>query len=343
VIEVLLYELPSFEHFDVDKVKEAVSLLHKYGGKARVVGGGTDLLCLMKDRVAGPELRLPEVLINIKAIPEMNQITYDEHAGVRIGAAVTLNRLEAFEIIREKFNILSQAAGQVGTTQIRNMGTLGGNICQRPRCLYFRHPHFPCYKKGGEKCYAVAGEHRYYHAIIKHGRCVMAHPSDIAPALAALEAEVIIAGSEGGKKMPVQDFFTPANDFTETVLKPGEFLTGVQVPNQKGKTYQSFLKRRIRHSSDFALSSVAAVGRISNEICEDIRIVLGGIAPFPYVASKAMEMVKGRRLTKGLISQAAEASVEEARPLPMNRYKTDLAKALVSRVLASIWHEAAGA
>ena len=332
---MLLYELPSFELLDVATVRDAVACLNKYSGKARVVAGGTDVLSLMKDRVEGPELKIPGVLVNIKTIPELNQITYDEHAGVRIGAAVTLNRLEASDSIRQKFNILIQAAGQVGTTQIRNMGTLGGNICQRPRCMYFRHPHFPCYKKGGNKCYAATGEHRYYHSIMKNGRCVMAHPSDIAPALIALEAEVIIAGSEGEKKMTLQDFFTPASDFTETVLKPGEFLTGVQVPNPKGKTYQSFLKRRIRHSTDFALASVATVARITDGICEDIRIVLGGIAPFPYMPSRAAEILKGRKLTEGLISEAAEASVEGARPLPMNRYKVDLTTALVRGVLAS--------
>jgi len=340
---VLLYELPSFELLDVATVRDAVVCLNKYSGKARVVAGGTDVLSLMKDRVEGPELKIPGVLVNIKTIPELNQITYDEYAGLRIGAAVTLNRLEAFEIIRQKFNILTQAAGQVGTTQIRNMGTLGGNICQRPRCMYFRHPHFPCYKKGGDKCYAVAGEHRYYHSIMKNGRCVMAHPSDIAPALAALDAEVIIAGSEGEKKMTLQDFFAPGNGFTETVLKPGEFLTGVQVPNPKGKTYQSFLKRRIRHSTDFALSSVATVARITDGICEDIRIVLGGIAPFPYMALRAAEILKGRKLAEKLISQAGEASLAEAHPLPKNRYKIDLVTALVRRALTSMWHEVAGA
>jgi len=339
---VLLYELPSFELRDVATVRDAVACLNKYSGKARVVAGGTDLLSLMKDRVEGPELKIPGVLVNIKAIPELNQIAYDEQAGVRIGAAVTLNRLEASDIIKQKFTVLTQAAGQVGTTQIRNMGTLGGNICQRPRCMYFRHPHFPCFKKGGAKCYAAAGEHRYYHSIMKNGRCVMAHPSDIALALAALEAEVIIAGSEGEKKMTLQDFFTPGNDFTETVLKPGEFLTGVQVPNQKGKTYQSFLKRRIRHSTDFALASVATVARITDGICEDIRIVLGGIAPFPYMASRAVEILRGKKLTEKLISQAAEASLAEAHPLPKNRYKIDLVTALVRRALTSMWQEAAG-
>lgn len=340
---MLLYELPNFEHRDVENVKEAVSWLHKYGEKARVIAGGTDLLGVMKDRVKGPQLRIPDVLINIKPIPEINKITYDEGAGLKVGAAVTLNRVETSDIIKQRFSVLSQAAGQVGTTQIRNMGTIGGNICQRPRCMYFRHPHFLCLKKGGPKCYATTGEHRYYYSILKNGKCVMAHPSDIAPALVALKANVVIAGYNGEKEMPLHDFFSPANNFTETVLKPDEFLTEFQVPNQKGKTYQLFLKHRIRHSSDFSLVSVAAVAQISDEICQDIKIVLGGIAPFPSVASKAEEMVKERRLNERLISEAAEASVERARPLPMNQYKVHLAKALVRRVLTLICRASARA
>jgi len=205
--------------------------------------------------------------------------------------------------------------------------------------MYFRHPHFLCLKKGGTKCYATTGEHRYYHSIIKKGICVMAHPSDLAPALVALKAKAIIASPDEEKQLPLENFFLGPNNFTETVLKPDELLTEVQVPKQEHRTYQSFLKRRIRKSSDFALSSVATVAQISDEICEDIRIVLGGIAPFPYVASRAEEIVRGRRLNEELISQAAEASLEGARPLSMNRYKIVLTKALVRRVLTSIWHQ----
>jgi len=335
VIEVLLYELPSFELLDAATVRDAVASLTKYNGKARVIGGGTDLLSLMKDRVEGPELTVPEVLVNIKTIPELSQITYDEHTGIRIGAAVTLNRLQTSDVIKQEFTVLSQAAGHVGTTQIRNMGTLGGNICQRPRCLYFRHPHFVCYKKGGDKCYAVAGEHRYYHSIMKHRRCVMAHPSDMAPPLIALKAQAIIAGPEGGRKVPFESFFLNPTGIGETILKWAEFLVAVEIPNQE-TTHQLFLKQRIRRAVDFALSSVAMVACMPDGVCEDIRVVLGGIAPFPYVASMAEEIIRGRRLDERLISDAAEASVKEARPLPMNGYKVDLTKTLVRRALTLI-------
>jgi xanthine dehydrogenase YagS FAD-binding subunit len=209
--------------------------------------------------------------------------------------------------------------------------------------MYFRHPHFLCYKKGGNRCYAITGEHRDYSSILKYGKCIMAHPSDMAPALAALKAQAIITSNDGEKQIPLEDLFLGPNDFKETVLKSDEFLVGVWVPNPKGPSYQLFLKHRVRRSSDFALSSVAVVARVRDEVCQDIRIVLGGVAPFPYLASEAEEVIRGRRLSKKLISRTAEASVEGARPLPMNRYKIDLTKALVERVLTSIWSEAKGA
>jgi len=332
----MLFELPSFGHVDAQDVKEVAFLLQKYGENGRLIAGATDLLGLMKDRVEGPQLRIPEVLINIKRIPDLIRIAYDEGAGLRIGAGVTLNRLATSDVIQQKFKILSQAALQIGTTQLRYMGTLGGNLCQRPRCVYFRHPHFLCFKKGGSSCYAATGEHRFYHSILKLGRCVMSHPSDLAPALIALEAALTIMGPDGSKKVPLREFFLGPNHYTETILKTDQYLTEIHVPTQNRGSYQVFLKERIRHSADFALSSVATVARISNGVCEDIRIVLGGVAPFPYVASMAEDMIKGEKLNEGLISKAAEASVEGAKPLPMNGYKINLTKSLVKRALASI-------
>ena len=332
----MLFELPRFEHVDARDVEEVAFWLQKYGGRARVIAGATDLLGLMKDRVEGPGCKIPEILVNIKRVPEMTRITYDEGTGLRIGAGVTLNRLATYDVIKQGFKILSQAALNVGTTQLRMMGTLGGNLCQRPRCLYFRHPHFLCFKKGGSKCYAATGEHRFYHSILKQGRCVMAHPSDLAPALIALKAEVMIISPGGERKVPLQEFFLGPNHHTETILKTDEYLTEIHVPIQNWRTPQVFLKERIRHSADFALSSVSAVARISAGICEEIRIVLGGIAPFPYVASIVEEVIRGKKLDEGLISRAAGASVEGAKPLAMNGYKVDLTKALVKRALTSI-------
>jgi xanthine dehydrogenase YagS FAD-binding subunit len=332
----VLYELPAFEHADPESVREAVFWLEKWGNDARVIAGGTDLLGLMKDRLAGPQLGMPQVLINVKRIDDMKRIDHDEQLGLRIGAAVTLSQLAASDIVRKRFNLLSQAARQIGTTQIRNMGTVGGNLCQRPQCMYFRHPDFVCYKKGGRTCYAVSGEHRFDHSVINYRKCIAAHPSDMAPALIALNAETIIATSNGQRKVPLQDFFAAPNDHTETILKPGELLVEVRVPDESSKTNQLFLKHRARHASDFALANVAVVAEMSEGIVKDIKIVMGGIAPSPYIAAETEEMIRGKRLDPKLISGVSEALLKGARPLPQNGYKVDLAKALVKRALETI-------
>jgi xanthine dehydrogenase YagS FAD-binding subunit len=332
----MLFELPTFEHVNAKHVEEAASCLQRYGGKARVIAGATDLLSLMKDRIEGPGLKMPEVLVNIKEIPGMTGITYDKQRGLRIGAAVTLNGLATFDLVRQRFNLLVQAALQVGTTQLRNMGTIGGNVCQRSRCLYFRHTHFVCFKKGGTKCFAAAGEHRYYHAIMKAGKCFMAHPSDMAPVLIALKARAVIASTEGERTVPFEEFFVGPNSLEETILKPHEFLVAIEVPDQPETARQVFLKERIRHAADFALSSVAVAARMSDGVCEEIRVVLGGIAPFPFVAGALTELISGRVLDERLISEAAEVSVKEARPLSMNGYKVDLTRVLVRRALTLI-------
>jgi xanthine dehydrogenase YagS FAD-binding subunit len=336
----MLYELPSFEYADARTVEEAVAWIHGSGNRARVIAGGTDLLCQMKDQIKGPELRIPEILVNIKKIHEMGRITYNEEIGLRIGAAVSLSDLETFDIVNQRFSVLSQAASQVGTAQIRNMGTIGGNLCQRARCIYFRHPNFFCFKKGGSTCHAIKGEHRYYHAIMKRGVCAAAHPSDMALALIALNAKAIIVSHNQEKQILLEDFFLAPDCLTENVLKPDELLKEIHVPDQRGRNYQLFLKQGLRHASGFSVASVAAVAHISGEILEGMRIVLGGIAPFPYLVSQAEEMARGKGLNEGLISQAAEASVEGSHPLAQNSYKVNLTKVLVRRVLTSIWRQA---
>ncbi len=336
----LLYELPNFEYIRPKSLNEAESYLQKYGKRARVIAGGTDLLGLMKDRVMGPEINIPEVLINIKSIPGMNQIEYNEDLRiVRIGAAATLSDIERSEVIKKKLKVLWEAVRQVGTTQLRNMGTIGGNICQRPQCMYFRHPQFLCYKKGGRMCYAITGENRDYHSILHKGKCVMAHPSDLATALTALNAKIVITNYNQEEQVPIKSFFLGPNNFSETVVKPNELLKEIQIPVQKKNTHQFFLKQRIRGSSDFALTSIAIVAQISKKVCRDIKIVLGGIAPFPYSAKTSQDVLIGNVLDERLIFQAAEASIEGAAPLRMNHYKLDLAKALVKSTLIKIFDE----
>ncbi len=331
----MLYELPVIRHIDARDVNDVVACLTAHGDRAAVIAGATDLLALMKDRIEGPKMRTPEVLINIKTIPGIGDIAYTKGQGLRIGAAVTLSHIISSSEVGTRFSILTQAARVIGTTQLRNMGTVGGNICQRPRCAYFRHPRFACFKKGGVRCYAVAGEHRFYHAILESGKCVSAHPSDMAPALVALKAYAVIVGPGGQRRVPVRDVFSGPDALTETSLTPHEFLLAFEVPDQPADMRQVFVKQRIRRAADFALASVALVARLSDGVCTDISMVLGGIAPFPHVANRAEEAIKGRALTEDTIATAAEAALEGAKPLPMNHYKIDLTKAIVRNALAS--------
>jgi xanthine dehydrogenase YagS FAD-binding subunit len=328
----MLFELPYFEHAEATSVHQAVSLLREYGGEAAVIAGATDLLGLLKDKIEGPEMKIPRILLNINNIAEMKRISEYGEEG-KIGAAVTLTDLLHNELIREHFPVLHQAMGRVGTTQLRNMGTIGGNLCQRPRCMYFRHPHFLCFKKGGKRCFAAGGEHRDYHAVLHRGRCVMAHPSDTAPALIALNAVCVIADADGEKTMPLKDFFAGADSHRETVLNPDQILKEIRLPRPTPGSRQIFLKQSVRHSVDFALANVAAVAVFADNVCRAINLVLGGVAPLPVVAQASQAVLEGRPWDDGTISEAAEAALAEAKPLPGNRYKIDLAKGLVHRAL----------
>jgi xanthine dehydrogenase YagS FAD-binding subunit len=334
----MLYEMPVIEYAEVTTTDQAVALLKKHSNHAAVLAGATDLLGMLKDKIEGPELKIPEILINIKSIKNIDQITTDRDI-IRIGAAVTLTSLIHSDIIQKIFPSLSQAALLVGNTQIRNMGTIGGNLCQRPRCMYFRHPDFICSKKGGKTCFAVTGEHKDYHAILNLGKCVMAHPSDTATILVALNAKGVIAGSEGETTVPIQDFFTGPNSYRDTVLAPDQFLKEIQLHYPKTGTRQIFLKQRVRHSTDFALASVAAAVVIKDGICSDINLVMGGVSIRPLVVKKAVDILQDKQLDNNIIDQAAEAAVEGARPLKRNHYKTELTKALVKRALTIISQE----
>jgi len=331
----VLFELPVFEHVDVKSIEEALRFLESREG-AEIIAGGTDLLGSMKDRITGPELTLPSLLINIKGISEMNRVFEDEEGTLHIGGAVTLRQLKQSPLLKPELGALRSALGQIGSRQIRALGTVAGNICQRLRCIYFRHPDFICFKKGGNRCYAPGGEHRYYHAIMHYERCVAAHPSDLAPVLMAYDARVTVEGPKGKRGIRLQELFSEAKDAGQTILGPRELLTEIQVPVPGETTVHSFMKSRIRQSFDFALASVAAVGRLSGGVVEDIRIVLGGIAPSPVKAVQSEEILRGKCLNDDAIKEAAEAALKGAKPLPKNRYKVDLTKTLVRRALEEL-------
>ncbi|HBA39215.1 MAG TPA: molybdopterin dehydrogenase [Deltaproteobacteria bacterium] len=329
----MLYELPPLEHLTAYNVEEAVRWLAEYNPRGKVIAGGTDLLGLMKDKITGPQMPMPEVLIDIKKIPGLSAIQYEAGKGLTIGAAATLTSIMTSSIVLEKYPILAQAAGQVATHQIRNMGTLGGNLCQRPWCWYFRVPQFNCYKKGGAMCPAITGNNKYYFSILGLGICVMAHPSDTAPALIALGASAKIVGSDGSRTVPIEQFFKGPREVFETVLKPDELLTEIQVPEPRRNSYGIFLKERPRETWDFALASVATLLQIEGKVCQEARVILGGVAPYPYRALGAEELLRNREIGGEAPEKAGEAAVSGARPLRANHYKIRLTKALVKRAV----------
>jgi xanthine dehydrogenase YagS FAD-binding subunit len=326
--------MKNFENIDVKSVKEAVGLLQKFNHEkknAAVVGGGSEYLQLMKVRVA-----TPDYLLNLKTIPGLSYIK-EESRGFRIGALTTLTEIEEHKGIQEKLLFLSQAAGEAASPQIRNAGTIAGNLCQRPFCWYFRSASHTCLRKGGEICYTVAGDSRY-HAILGAGPSYIVHPSDLAPALVALDARIKIAGPAGEKTIALEKFFVlpQVNYRRENILGPAEIVTEIQVPSPKTGSKGFYHKVRERQAWDHAIVSVATVIQGGGAV-RDARVVLGGVAPAPWRAAKAEEFLRGKKIDEATVEKAAEIALEGAKPLKDNVYKVDLAKALVQRgLLASV-------
>jgi xanthine dehydrogenase YagS FAD-binding subunit len=323
-----------FELYDATTVKEAVDLLGKYSGRAvKVVGGGSDIVGgVMKDWVQGKGMPLPEVLIDITTIKDIVGIKTDG-GGTTIGAATTLSDLINNTDLAAKMPVLTNAALSVASPLIRNFGTLGGNINQRPRCWFFRGEDFNCYKKGGDFCYAVTGDNRY-HAIIGGELCYIVHPSDTATALLALNASAKIAGTGGERTISFDEYFTgPRVDvLRENVLKPNEFMTHVTIPNPASGTKFGWTKLKDRQVYDFALVSVAAVFTVSGGNWQDGRITVGGVSPVPYRAKVVEDFLKGKDI-KATAKQAAAQIRTVARPMSLNSYKVDLAAGLIERTI----------
>ena len=323
--------MKSFENIDAKSVKEAVSLLqrfHQQKKSAAVVGGGSEYLQLMKDRVVNPDY-----VVNLKTIPGLNYIK-EERGGFRIGALATLAEIEEHPSAREKLLILSDAAGEAASPQIRNAGTIAGNICQRPFCWYFRSSNFNCLRKGGQLCYTVTGDGRF-HAVLGGGPSYIVHPSDTAPALVALNAQIKIAGPAGEKTMPLEKFFVlPSVDFKrENILNPAEIVTEIYVPYPKSGSKGFYHKVRERLAWDHAIVAVATVVQSSGGVVTDARVVLGGVAPIPWRAPKAEEFLRGKKIDEETAQKAGDIALEGARPLKDNVYKVGMAKSLIQRAL----------
>jgi xanthine dehydrogenase YagS FAD-binding subunit len=332
----VLYELPDFEHADARTVEEAIGWLAQYGNRAKILAGGTDLLGLMKDRISGPKMPLPDLLVNIKTIPGFDRIECPDAGGATIGPTATLFDIESHPIIRMKFAGLAEAARSVATTSIRYVGTIGGNLCQRPWCWYFRHPDFVCFKRGGRQCYALPGHNRTYFSILNLGVCVMSHPSDLAVALLALDARIVIAGPQGNRTVAAERFFLGPRSVSETVLGSDELILRIEIDEPALGSRSVYVKHRPRNTWDFALSAVGVSVTQQDGRCTEARVVLGGVAPLPYRVRAAEDALREQHMDARTIERAAEAAVASSRPLPMNGYKVALTRALVGRALKAV-------
>jgi xanthine dehydrogenase YagS FAD-binding subunit len=332
--------MQSFEHDTAASAREALAALGD--AETRLLAGGTDLLPLMK---AG--LATPRRLIDLKPARELRYLRFEEDGMLSLGALATLADLERSPEVRARLPILTQAVRDAATPQLRALATVGGNLLQRPRCWYFRGD-YGCWLQGGSECFAREGENAY-HAIFEQGPCVAVHPSDLAPALVALDAAVVLEGgvkppvgdpahgglADGARTLPVADFLAPptAERRAEHVLRPGEIITGLRVPAQPGGAGGAYLKMMERQAWAFALVSAAAVLALRDGVVERARIVLGGVANTPWRAESAEWALAGQLFTRELAVRAGEIALEGAQPLRQNGYKVQMGRALVRRAL----------
>jgi xanthine dehydrogenase YagS FAD-binding subunit len=292
------------------------------------MGGGTDLLVTIAE-----EISRPDVLIDLRTIPGNAAISEATGGGIRIGSATRIHDIARDPLVRAKYPALAESCDVVATPALRHMGTIGGNLCQRPRCWYFRRG-VPCLKNGGTICPAVQGENQYL-AILDAGPCYIVHPSDPAVALTALDATLELTSASGARTVSIDRFYTLPSERLdgETVLAPEEFISAVCLPPASAGGNQRYHKLMQRETWDFALVSVAGCKRPDGEV----RLVLGGVAPRPYrVNSSVEEDVSSGGLDEDTIATLADRALLDARPMSKNEYKLDLAAALLRRVIGEI-------
>jgi len=312
-------------------IEQVTAVLSEKKEKSHILAGGTDLLGEIKDEVIEPK-----VVVNLKSIPNLSYIRKQKD-GVYIGAMTSLAELAENPLIENDYPGLHEAADSVATPQLRNIGTVGGNLCQRPRCWYYRDPQVKCRKKGGSKCFAFRGRNKY-HAIFGGGQCHIVHPSDLAPSLVSLEAEISIVSPKGEKTIPLADFYIlpKVNVRRENILESDEVVKDIKIPLLKKGEKSTYYKLKERGAWDFALLSAAVRGVVSRGVFKDLKIVLGGVAPVPWRLRKSENIIKGKTATEELLKQAAREALKEARPLKENGYKKELLEVVLSRAVLSL-------
>jgi xanthine dehydrogenase YagS FAD-binding subunit len=325
--------MKTFTHASARDAQQAVKLAqdaHKDGKTASFASGGSDLLGLVKERIIRPD-----VIVSLRSVKNADQVT-TASGGLTIGGEMTLDAISKHAGIRQQHAVLAEAAGSVATPQIRNVGTLSGNVAQRPWCWYFRNG-FPCYKAGGNQCFSFAGENQF-HAIFGGGPSYIVHPSDTAPALMALGATFRIVGPSGERRVPAADFFVlpRQNAEHENVLGNEDVIVAVQVPAAAPGTRSTYHKILDREAWTHAVVSAAVVLEMDQQVCRRASIVLGGVAPIPWRLPEVEKLLAGQRITEELAARAGEAAVAGARPLSKNEYKIPLTRAMVKRTLIDL-------
>jgi len=316
-----------FEYANPTTTQEAVGLLGSRWGETDVLAGGTDLISLMKEHLATPKR-----LVNIKNIKELGGIQ-DSKAGLRIGATVTLDELLESADVRKSFPSLTQAAHGVSSPQIRNMGTVGGDLCQRPRCWYYRGG-FGLFGKNTDGSSLVTNGENKYHAILGNsGPAYFVSASSLGPALIALGAKVKLVSAKGSRDVAAEKFFvTPTDDSSrEIALHPNELLTEIIIPHSgaKNATYEV----RQKEALDWPLAAASVSLRMKGSSIASARVVLGAVAPTPWAATAADQVLAGKSMTPDLADEAAKAALSGATPLSQNAYKVQLARVAVKRAL----------
>ena len=323
--------IPAFDLVQPTSIEDAVDILKDNGDEAWVLAGGLDTFDWLKDRI-----KRPRVVVDLGAIEEMHGIR-DEAGGLEIGVMSTLTQVARHQRVRSEYSLLSTAAEQVATPQIRNQGTLGGNVSQDTRCWYYRSG-WPCYRAGGNVCYASAPlAMNREHCIMGRSRCVAVNPSDTAPALIALDAKMVVQ-SPRRRLYDAEDYFIgPSVDIMRmTVLEPGDLLTQIHIPAAWANSSFYFEKVRDRGSWDFQLVSVAAAFRMSGSTIEEARIAVNGVAPYPIRLDAVERLVQGESASETVQNAAGDLAVQGARALRHNDYKIPMMRNLVRRAVRSV-------
>jgi xanthine dehydrogenase YagS FAD-binding subunit len=315
------YALPE----SIDKTLEYLQV-----PEARLKAGGIDLLDLMKE-----ELIAPKRLVNIRELADLKFVKKAANGDLHIGPAMTLSEIAGHKELSGGARALAQAAGSVASPQIRNAATLGGNLCQRPRCWYFRSADFNCLRKGGDTCYALDGENQFHAILGNNDGCIIVHPSGTAVALMALDARLSIKKGKEEKEVSLDAFFvTPAQNIEkENILNQGELITSVIIPAKMLNGVSYYHKQKEKESFDWPVADVAVSLKTSGATCSAARLVLGAAAPVPWRVEKAEQILINTKIDKMKARQAAEIAMQDAEPFELNRYKITIFKTVIYRTI----------